>query len=104
VRSISGTDSVLRTEYDAASKTARVEVASRSYEASKPLKENQQYLTTEGRMAAQLALHGNPGVSAVTIRLFSRRTLLATVVARQGQKYEEMKVEYSGPLVPPQGR
>jgi hypothetical protein len=104
VRSISGPDSVRRTEYDQASKSAQVEAASKYYDASKPLNENRQYLETEGRMAAQLALYGNPEVGAVTIRLFARRALLATVVARQGQKYEEMKVEYSGPLVPPQGR
>ncbi len=101
VRSISGSNSVRWTAYDASTKTARVEATSQYYDAAKPAKENREYLATEGRLAAQLALYQNAAVGEVTIRLFSRRTLLATVTARQGQNYEEMKVEYSGPLVPP---
>jgi hypothetical protein len=100
-RSISGGDSVRRTEYDAAAKVARVEVSSRYYDASKPADENREYLATEGRLAAQLALHENDAVGEVTVRLFSRGTLLATVTARQGQAFHEMKVEYGGPLAQP---
>ncbi|MDR7419113.1 MAG: hypothetical protein QN178_09395 [Armatimonadota bacterium] len=101
VRSISGSHSVRRTEYDAAAKAARVEATSQYYDARKTVEENREYLATEGRLAAQLALHQDAAVGEVTIRLFARRTLLATVTARQGQTYDEMKVEYSGPLVPP---
>jgi hypothetical protein len=101
VRSISGSNSVRRTDYDAGTKTARVEATSQYYDAGRPVKENREYLATEGRLAAQMALYQTAAVGEVTIRLFSRRTLLATVTARQGQPYEEMKVEYSGPLVPP---
>jgi hypothetical protein len=101
VRSISGSDSVRRTEYDGTARVARVDVTSKYYGASKPRKENLEYLATEGRLAAQLALFNNDAVGEVTIHLFSRRTLLATVTARQGQKYEEMSVKYSGPLAQP---
>jgi hypothetical protein len=101
VRSISGGDSVRHTAYDAGTKTARVEATSHYYDAAKSARDNREYLATEGRLAAQLALYENTAVGEVTIRLFARRTLLATVTARQGQKYDEMKVEYSGPLVPP---
>jgi hypothetical protein len=101
VRSIAGANSVRHAEFDAGTKAARVDATSQYYDTKKSLKENREYLATEGRLAAQLALYENAAVGAVTIRLFSRRTLLATVIARQGQKYEEMKVEYSGPLVPP---
>lgn len=101
VRSISGTDSVRRADYDPATKVARVEAASKYYDASRPVGENREYLATEGRLAAQLALHENAAVSEVRISLYARRTRLVTVTARQGQKFEDMKVEYSGPLVPP---
>jgi hypothetical protein len=101
VRSISGSNSVRRVTYDETTSSARVEVTSRYYDAAKPIAENQEYLATEGRLAAQLALHGNAAVEEVTIRLYTRRMLLATVTARQGQAYEGMKVEYSGPLAPP---
>ena len=101
VRSISGTDSVRRATYDPGSKSARVEVSSKYYEAAKPLQENRQYLATEGRLGAQLALYQNTAVQEVTILLYARRTLLATVVARQGQKFDQMTVIYSGPLVQP---
>ena len=101
VRSISGSNSVRRTEYNGTSKTAQVDATSRYYDAAKPVTENREYLATEGRLGAQLALFEHTAVGEVTIRLYTRRTLLATVIARQGQKYEEMKVEYSGPLAPP---
>ncbi|MGQ0570686.1 MAG: hypothetical protein ACT4P5_14350 [Armatimonadota bacterium] len=99
VRSISGSDSVRSATYDPAAKAAKVEVTSKYYDAAKPANENREYLSTEGRLGAQLALFGNTPVQQVTILLYVRRTLLATVTARQGQKYEEMKVEYSGPVV-----
>jgi len=101
VRSISGTDSVRRAEYDPTTQVARVDATSRYYDPSRPAGENREYLATEGRLAAQLALHENAAVSQVHISLYARRTRLATVTARQGQKFEDMKVEYSGPLVPP---
>ena len=101
VRSISGSGSVRSATYDPTAKTARIEVTSRYYDAAKPVAENREYLATEGRLGAQLALFGNTPVQEVTILLYARRTLLATVTARQGQKYEEMKVEYGGPLVRP---
>lgn len=100
-RSISGTRSVRRTTYDPATKAAAVDVTSRYYDATKPLKENREYLATEGRLAAQLALYGNTAVEEVGIRLYARRTLLATVTARQGQKFEDMRVQYSGPMAQP---
>jgi hypothetical protein len=101
VRSISGTKSVRRATYDAATRTASVEVTSRYYDAAKPIAENREYLATEGRMAAQLALFGNQDVQRVTIALYSRRTLLATLSGRQGDAYDRMTVVYSGPLVRP---
>jgi hypothetical protein len=101
VRSISGSNSVRRAEYNGTAKVAQADVTSRYYDAAKPANENREYLATEGRLAAQLALFGNTAVGEVTIRLYARRTLLATVTARQGQTYEEMKVEYSGPLALP---
>lgn len=101
VRSISGSESVRRAEYDATTKKAQAEVMSRYYDAAKPVKDNREYLATEGRLGAQLALFENSAVEEVTIRLYARRTLLATVTARQGQKYEDMKVEYTGPLAQP---
>lgn len=100
VRSISGSESVRRAEYNGTTRQAQVEVTSRYYDAAKPTQENQEYLATEGRLAAQLALHGNPEVEEVVIRLYARRTLLATVTARQGQAYNEIQVDYTGPLVP----
>jgi hypothetical protein len=101
VRSISGSTSVRRAEYNGTTRVAQVDVTSRYYDAAKPVTENREYLATEGRLAAQLALFDNTVVGEVTIRLYARRTLLATVTARQGQAYEEMKVEYSGPLALP---
>ncbi len=101
VRSISGTESVRRTTYDAATRSARVWVMSRYYDPMKSLAENKEYLATEGRMAAQLALFGNQDVQHVTIALYSRRTLLATVSGQQGDAYDRMTVAYSGPLVRP---
>lgn len=101
VRSISGSQSVRRTEYNGTTRAAQVDVTSRYYDVEKPVTENREYLATEGRLAAQLALFDNAAVGEVAIRLYARRTLLATVTARQGQKYEEMKVEYSGPLALP---
>lgn len=99
VRSISGTDSVRRATYDPASKSARVEATSKYYDAAKPVQENRQYLATEGRLGAQLALYQNPAVQEVAVLLYVRRTLLATVVARLGQTFDQMTVTYSGPLV-----
>jgi len=98
IRSISGTDSVRRVSYDPATKAARVEAASKYYEAAKPLKENQEYLATEGRLGAQLALYQNTEVESVTVLLYAGRDLLATVTAKQGQAFAQMKVEYSGRL------
>jgi hypothetical protein len=98
IRSISGSDSVRQTTYDAAARKAKVEVASRYYDAKKSVKENREYLATEGRLGAQLALFGNTPVEEIAILLYARDTLLATVTARQQQKFEEMKVDYSGPL------
>jgi hypothetical protein len=98
IRSISGTDAVRKTDYDPATKKARVEVSSRYYDAKKPPKDNREYLATEGRLGAQLALFGNEAVTELTVRLYAKDSLLATVVARPNQKFEEMKVEYSGPL------
>jgi hypothetical protein len=101
IRSISGTDAVRRTDYDPATKKAQVDVSSRYYDAKKPLKENREYLATEGRLGAQLALFGNDAVTELTVRLFAKDTLLATVTARPNQKFEEMKVQYSGPMAQP---
>jgi hypothetical protein len=98
IRSISGTDAVRKTDYDPATKKAQVEVSSRYYDAKKPLKDNREYLATEGRLGAQLALYGNDAVAEVTVRLYAKDVLLATVVATPNQKFEEMKVAYSGPL------
>lgn len=104
VRSISGSDSVRRTAYDAAARAATVEVTSRYYDAGRPAADNREYLATEGRLGAQLVLSpapsGGPSVRQVTIRLFTRRTLLATVTARAGQEYDQFAVEYAGPLAP----
>lgn len=111
VRSISGSTSVRRAEYNEAAKTVRVEAVSRYYDAAKPAEENREYLATEGRLAAQLALHDHDAVHEVRIELYAPQrfaahllgpgTRLATVTARQGQAYDEMKVEYSGPLTYP---
>jgi hypothetical protein len=98
IRSISGTDAVRKTDYDPSTKKAQVEVSSRYYDAKKPLKDNREYLATEGRLGAQLALYGNDAVAEVTVRLYAKDVLLATVVATPNQKFEEMKVAYSGPL------
>lgn len=111
VRSISGSDSVRRATFDPSTRAARVEAVSRYYDPSKPAQENREYLATEARLAAQLALHDNEGVEQVTIALYvprrsrvavtARQTLLATVTARQGQAFQEMKVDYNGPLAAP---
>ncbi len=101
VRSISGTDGVRRTTYDPATKSARVEASSKYYDAAKPVQDNRQYLATEGRLGAQLALYRDPAVQEVTVLLYARRTLLATITARQGQPYDQMTVTYSGLLVQP---
>lgn len=101
VRSISGTDSVRRATYDPGTRAVRVEVSSRYYDAAKPPSENREYLATEGRLAAQLALFDNTSVQAVTILLYSRRQPLATVTARQGDAFGQMKVSYSGILADP---
>ncbi len=101
VRSISGTDSVRRTTYDPSSQSARVEAASKYYDAVKSVADNRQYLATEGRLGAQLALYQNTAVQQVTVLLYVRRTLLATITARQGQAFDQMTVTYSGPLVQP---
>jgi len=98
IRSISGGDAVRKTDYDPATKKAQVEVVSRYYDAKKPLKENREYLATEGRLGAQLALFGNETVTELTVRLYAKDALLATVTASPNQKFEDMKVEYSGPL------
>jgi len=101
VRSISGSESVRESTYDATTRSARVWVTSRYYDPMKSLTENKEYLATEGRMAAQLALFGNKDVQRVTIALYSRRTLLATVTGRQGDAFDRMTVVYSGPLMRP---
>ncbi len=101
VRSISGTDSVRRARYDPGTQSVRVEVSSRYYDAAKPAQENREYLATEGRLAVQLALFDNTTVQSVTILLYSRRQLLATVTGRQGDAFGQMKVEYSGVLAGP---
>ncbi|MGH6718539.1 MAG: hypothetical protein ACREER_04415, partial [Alphaproteobacteria bacterium] len=96
IRSISGTDSVRRVSYDAATRSAKVDVTSKYYEAAKPRKENQEYLATEGRLGAQLALYQNTEVDSVTVLLYAGRDLLATVTAKQGQAFAQMNVVYSG--------
>ncbi len=101
VRSISGTDSVRRATYDYGARTVRVEVSSRYYDSGKPVQENREYLATEGRLAAQLALFDNTSVQTVMILLYSRRQLLATVTARQGDAFGQMTVAYSGVLAGP---
>ncbi|HET8678998.1 MAG TPA: hypothetical protein VFM39_02690 [bacterium] len=98
VRSISGSDSVRRATYDDGTHAVRVEVSSRYYDAARRIEENREHLATEGRMGAQLALHDNPTVKTVTIVLYTRRTLLADVTARQGQAFAQMLVEFHGPL------
>ncbi|MBM3469639.1 MAG: hypothetical protein FJX73_02460 [Armatimonadetes bacterium] len=103
VRSISGSDGVRRVDYDAAARAATVEVTSRYYGAGRPAADNREHLATEGRLGAQLVLSllqqdGEPPVRQVVIRLFSGRTLLATVTARAGQEYGQFAVEYAGPL------
>ena len=104
VRSISGSSSVRRTAYDAATRAATVEVTSRYYDAGRPAADNREHLATEGRLGAQLVLSlaqsGEPSVRQVVIRLFTGRTLLATVTARAGQEYDQFAVEYAGPLIP----
>ena len=82
-------------------KSARVETSSTYYDAAKPVSDNRPYLATEGRLGTQLALYQNTAVEAVTVLLYARRTLLATITARQGQPYDQMTVTYSGPLVQP---
>jgi hypothetical protein len=99
VRSISGSESVRRVQYDRTTRVAEVDVTSRYYDAAKPVAENREYLATEGRLGAQLALFDNAGVAQVVLRLYAGQTLLATVNGRQGQKYEEIQVEYHGPLL-----
>jgi hypothetical protein len=101
IRSISGTDAVRKTGYDPATKKAQVEVSSRYYDAKKSLKDNREYLATEGRLGAQLALFGHEAVTELTVRLYTKDALLATVTARPNQKFEDMKVQYSGPLAQP---
>ncbi len=98
IRSISGSDSVRRVHYDPATRAARVEATSKYYDATRPLKENQEYLATEGRLGAQLALYENKAVDSVTVLLYHGRELLATITAGQGQAFAQMKVEYSGRL------
>jgi len=98
IRSISGADSVRRVTFDPATRAARVEATSKYYDPAKPLKENQEYLATEGRLGAQLALYQNTAVDTVTVLLYGGRELLATVTAKQGQAFAQMKVEYGGPL------
>ncbi len=98
VRSISGSESVRRATYDDGTRSVRVEVSSRYYDAARRVEENREYLATEGRMSAQLALHDNPTVKTVTIVLYTGRTLLAEVTARQGQAFAQMPVEFHGPL------
>jgi len=101
VRSISGSESVRQTTYDATTRSASVRVISRYYDPGKSLAENKEYLATEGRMAAQLALYGGQDVQRVTIALYHRETLLATVTGQQGDAYDRMPIEYAGPLVGP---
>ncbi|MDQ7858326.1 MAG: hypothetical protein QN125_12645 [Armatimonadota bacterium] len=101
VRTISGADSVRAATYDEAAKAAVVDATSQYYSAARSAAENRQYLATEGRMAAQLALYENDAIERVTIRLFAGSSHLATVVARQGQPYEAIEVTYHGPLAPP---
>lgn len=98
VRSISGSDSVRRATYNADVRSVRVEASSRYYDAARAVEENREYLATEGRMGAQLALYDNPSIKTVTIILYARRTLLAEVTARQGQAFAQMPVEFHGPL------
>jgi hypothetical protein len=101
VRTISGADSVRRATYDEATQAAEVDATSRYYDAARSGAENRQYLATEGRMAAQLALHENDAVRQVTIRLYAGPSHLATVVAQRGQPYEEIEVTYHGAAAPP---
>lgn len=101
VRSISGTESVRQTTYDATTRSASVWVTSRYYDPMKSLAENREYLTTEGRMAAQLALYGTQDVQRVTIALYHRQMLLARVTGQQGDTYDRMRIEYAGPLAGP---
>ena len=98
IKSISGSDSVRRVSFDPATHAARVEATSRYYAAAKPLKDNREYLATEGRLGAQLALYQNTAVDSVTVLLYAGRDLIATVTAKQGQEFAQMKVEYSGRL------
>jgi hypothetical protein len=104
VRSISGSDSVQRVAFDPSSGAALVDANSRYYKEGGPAADNREYLATEGRLGAQLVLSlaqsGEPSIRQVTIRLFSRRTLLATVTARAGEEYGQFAVEYAGPLAP----
>lgn len=98
VRSISGSDSVRRAIYDDSAQSVRVDVSSRYYDAARRVEENREYLATEGRMSAQLALHDNPTVKTVTIVLYTGRTLLAEVTAKQGVAFAQIPVEFHGPL------
>lgn len=104
VRSISGSDSVRRVAFDPTGGAAQVDVTSRYYKEGRPAADNREHLATEGRLGAQLVLSlardSKPSVRQVVIRLFTGRTLLATVTARAGQEYSQFAVEYSGPLAP----
>lgn len=101
VRSISGSSSVRRARYDPDEGSVRVEATSRYYDPARAPAENREYLATEGRLGAQLALFDNPSLRRVTVLLFTGRTLLATVAAEQGQPFERMAVDYSGPASRP---
>ena len=98
IRSISGSDSVRRATYDPSLQSVRLEVSSRYFDPAKPAAENREYLATEGRLGAQLALFENTSVKGVTIVLYSRRDLLATVTAGQGDEFGAMRVQYHGVL------
>jgi hypothetical protein len=98
IRSISGSDSVRRATFDPSLQSVRLEVSSRYFDPAKPAAENREYLATEGRLGAQLALFENTSVKGVTILLYSRRDLLATVTANQGDEFGAMRVQYHGVL------
>ncbi len=101
IRSISGSANVRRARYDSEDGSVWVEASSRYYDPARAVEENREYLATEGRLGVQLALFDNPGLRRVTVKLYSGRTLLATVTAAQGQPFEQMKVDYSGPAARP---
>lgn len=104
VRSISGSDSVRRATLNPSTGAAHVDVASRYYRRGGSVADNREHLATEGRLGAQLVLSpsqsGDSLVREVTIRLFTGRTLLATVTAYQGQEFGQFAVEFFGPLAP----